>query len=111
MGTGPVLECSTELVDRLPSIVASQHIRLTSADSPSDIFFDKRLDFRRRLGRVVGHQQNRKTHSYVWLTAARPLNPMFWYFDLSLIREIERTLVAAGATRQLFKVLDRPAGQ
>lgn len=101
MGIGPVFDCPDELAERLPGILAKDNIRVERVADAKSKDIGVELLFRRRLGRITGYRRDRLGRALVWLTFTKShsLNPLFWYFDFALSKDIERRLQAAGAVR------------
>ena len=101
MSIGPVFDCSLELTGRLADIFAAERVQVRSLGESSSIG-DAALTFSKGvMARIVAHAQFRDGRVLLWLVfpKAHAFNPMFWYFDGSLSKRIERTLEKNGAVR------------
>ena len=101
MSIGPVFDCSPELSARLADVLAAErvHVGMTRDSSSCG---GTALTFRRGLmARIKALRQVRDGRVLLWLvsTKAHALNPLFWYFDITLTKSIARTLEQNGAKR------------
>jgi hypothetical protein len=92
MAIGTILDCSTDVEERLPTILAAQQIRVRRVGES--------LTFQRWIGRIDCLPRQRNGRTLLWLTVpkAHAFNPFFWYFDFALSKRIERVLRGNGAS-------------
>lgn len=93
----PDYECADDLPGRLPDLL--QPIGVSCTKLPRAGPWDGSVDYRMTRGwgtvKFVGHGKPPSGRYRFWLVCGS--QPLFWIWDMRLLRKVEDTLVAAGA--------------
>lgn len=98
MSIGPVYECPSDLVPKIPELALSMGM-LVELQNETTAKQDGFYLFKSRLGRIIGRRYCREGVYRIWLhfTREHAFNPLYWFADFRLSNKIERMLRENGA--------------
>lgn len=99
MSIGPVFECPSSLVSRIPMLASSMGVHVEVLDEVEPNGWVGRYVFRTRFATIIGRRHNKNSVSRIWLHFPREhaFNPLHWFADFRLSSKIEYMLRENGA--------------
>jgi hypothetical protein len=99
MSMGPVVECPSGLVSRIPMLASSMGVRVELLDEVELNGPMGRYVFKSRVATIIGERRDNNNVSQIWLhfPSAHAFNPLYWFADFRLSSKIECMLRENGA--------------